>query len=63
MNTIKLYRLRSGREREVKRVKVTQSWVNSSWRSTRTVPYVSEVKAWALRNGWSLTKRAARRTA
>lgn len=60
MNTMKLYR-RVGDKIEVKRVKVTQTCSGKLWRAgvKARLPYPSEVRAMAAREGWTTDRRKA----
>ena len=51
MNIIKLYK-----GTETRRVRVTQAYAYRMFHKTRNLPYVSEVLAWASKNGWSRKK-------
>ena len=53
MNTVKLYK-----NGEIRRVRISQTDSYSFYRfgQERNVPYVSEVLAWARKNGWSRRK-------
>lgn len=56
MNKIKLYRRDKEGNLLVKYAKVTQKTNFFRHSEKRTLPWVSEVEAWAIKNGWSRKK-------